>query len=159
MKLTKCEGGHFYDADKYPECPYCNTELQKAAGGIVAASGVSMGSAASPAGPVSGWLVVTEGPGRGSDLRLGEGRSILGLDGTGAPITLSPDAPLGDRLATVAYDSADGSFTLLPGTAQQLCYLDGKSVLQPAALQGGESIKLGTAVLKFVPFCGAFRWQ
>lgn len=29
MKLTKCENGHFYDGDKYPECPYCNTELLK----------------------------------------------------------------------------------------------------------------------------------
>lgn len=28
MKLTKCASGHFYDADKYPECPYCNTGLQ-----------------------------------------------------------------------------------------------------------------------------------
>ena len=28
MKLTKCDKGHFYDADKYPECPYCNTALQ-----------------------------------------------------------------------------------------------------------------------------------
>ena len=27
MKLTKCENGHFYDSDKYPECPYCNTDL------------------------------------------------------------------------------------------------------------------------------------
>ena len=28
MKLTKCEQGHFYDGDKYPACPYCNTDLQ-----------------------------------------------------------------------------------------------------------------------------------
>ena len=32
MKLTKCDKGHFYDADKYPECPYCNTALQKDGG-------------------------------------------------------------------------------------------------------------------------------
>lgn len=24
MKLTKCPNKHFYDADKYPECPHCN---------------------------------------------------------------------------------------------------------------------------------------
>lgn len=28
MKLTKCDQGHFFDADKYPACPYCNTDLQ-----------------------------------------------------------------------------------------------------------------------------------
>ena len=29
MKLSKCANGHFYDSDKYPECPYCNTDLLK----------------------------------------------------------------------------------------------------------------------------------
>ena len=24
MKLTQCENGHFYDAEKYSFCPYCN---------------------------------------------------------------------------------------------------------------------------------------
>ena len=157
MKLTKCESGHFYDAEKYPECPYCNTALQTAAGGIVSAS--QPGATAQPDGPVVGWLVVVDGPAKGRDLRLGEGRSILGLDAGGAPATLTPNAPLGERLATLAYDAADGSFTLLPGTAQQLCYLEKKSVLTPCPLHGGESLKLGDATLKFVPFCGEFKWQ
>ena len=34
MKLSKCENGHFFDSDKYPECPYCNPAL-KSGGGIV----------------------------------------------------------------------------------------------------------------------------
>lgn len=160
MKLSKCESGHFYDADKYPECPYCNTALQKAAGGIVAASSVTgAGRAAQPDGPVTGWLVVLDGSAKGRDLRLGEGRSILGVDADGAPITLDANAPLGERLATLAYDTADGSFTLLPGTAQALCYLEQKSVLTPCPLKGGETLKLGEANLKFVPFCGDFKWQ
>ena len=28
MKLTKCPNGHFYDADKHSECPYCNGGLE-----------------------------------------------------------------------------------------------------------------------------------
>ena len=23
MNLTKCKNGHYYDADKYPNCPHC----------------------------------------------------------------------------------------------------------------------------------------
>ena len=76
MKLTKCPNGHFYDADKHPECPYCNGGLE--AGSAIARPGAAAeaGLAAAPKGPVIGWLVVLDGPTRGQDLRLGEGRNL-----------------------------------------------------------------------------------
>ena len=99
------------------------------------------------------------GPARGRDLRLGVGRSFLGLDAAGAPATVSPDAPLGARQATVVYDPEADAFTLLPGSSQDLCYLAGQAVLEAQPLTGGEELKLGTATLRFVPFCGGgFRW-
>lgn len=60
MKLTKCPNGHFYDADKHPECPYCNGGLE--AGSAIAQPGTAaeVGLAAAPKGPVAGWLVVLE---------------------------------------------------------------------------------------------------
>lgn len=78
MKLTKCPNGHFYDADKHPECPYCNGGLE--AGSAIARPGAAAeaGLAAAPKGPVTGWLVVLDSPARGQDLRLGEGRNFLG---------------------------------------------------------------------------------
>ena len=76
MKLSKCENGHFFDSDKYPECPYCNPAL-KSGGGIVQTQDAAAPEAV-PSGPVAGWLVVTEGPGRGRDLRLGEGPQLSG---------------------------------------------------------------------------------
>lgn len=161
MKLTKCDKGHFYDADKFPECPYCNTALQRDGGsGIVTAAEPSSAAAVgAPAGPVTGWLVVLDGPARGRDLRLGVGRTLLGADNAGQPATLSADAPLSARLAQLVYDPAEGSFTLLPGTAQELAYLEGKAVLEPRVLQGGEELRLLEHMLKFVPFCGTFRWE
>lgn len=158
MKLTKCEQGHFFDADKYPACPYCNTDLQTETA-IVQISEVPAAELAAPDGPVAGWLVVLDGPARGRDLRLGVGRSFLGLDAAGAPATVSPDAPLGARQATVVYDPEADAFTLLPGSSQDLCYLAGQAVLEAQPLTGGEELKLGTATLRFVPFCGGgFRW-
>lgn len=85
MKLTKCASGHFYDADKYPECPYCNTGLQTDSS--IVRSGAAEESpegtpvepavpAAAPAGPVAGWLVVLDGEAKGRDLRLGVGRTF-----------------------------------------------------------------------------------
>ena len=156
MKLTKCENGHFYDGDKYPECPYCNTELLKDHSIVHAGAAEQPGpaaQAAAPAGPVAGWLVVLDGPARGRDLRLGVGRSFLGLDGDGTPVTLSA------RQAAVVYDAEKNAFTLLPGSSQELCYLDDAAVLEAMPLAGGETLRLGGAALKFVPLCGAdFHW-
>ena len=160
MTLTQCDNGHFYDSDKYPACPYCNTDLQGETDIVHTREGESPAiQAAQPAGPVAGWLVVTDGPNRGQDLRLGVGRSVLGLDAAGTPVTLSPDAPLGTRQAVLVYDGQAGTFTLLPGSSQQLCYLAGQAVLEARPLTGGEELKLGDATLRFVPFCGAdFHW-
>ncbi len=159
MKLTKCEQGHFYDGDKYPACPYCNTDLQSESAIVHTSAAAEAAEAAPPEGPVTGWLVVTAGPGRGRDLRLGVGRTFLGLDGAAAPVTLSPDAPLGVRQAAVAYDGKTGAFTLLPGSSQQLCYLGGRAVLEPGPLAAGAELTLGESTLRFVPFCGGgFQW-
>ena len=162
MKLTKCGNGHFYDSDKYPECPYCNTDLLKDHSIVhtgAAEETPAPVDAAAPAGPVAGWLVVLDGAAKGRDLRLGVGRSFLGLDAAGTPVTLSADAPLGVRQAVVAYDAEKNSFTLLPGSSQELCYLEGDAVLEAHPLAGGETLRLGDASLKFVPFCGAdFHW-
>lgn len=157
MKLTKCPSGHFYDGDKYPECPYCNTGLLGGAAGVLVTAAERPAEAA-PAGPVAGWLVVLDGPARGRDLRLGQGRTVLGAGGDGGPATLSHDAPLSARQAEVVYDPQDGGFTLLPGSSQELVYRNGKAVLAPAPLAAGDTVGLAGARLRFVPFCGEFRW-
>ncbi len=166
MKLTKCASGHFYDADKYPECPYCNTDLQtdssivrSGAAEETPAEPAAEIPAAAPAGPVTGWLVVLDGEARGRDLRLGLGRTFLGLDADGTPVTLSADAPLHLRQAVLVYDGEAKTYTLLPGSSQELCYLEGTALLEPQELAGEETLRLGTATLKFVPFCGPdFSW-
>lgn len=161
MKLSKCESGHFYDSDKYPECPYCNTELLKDHSTVHEGEAEQPAAVdkAAPAGPVAGWLVVLDGVAKGRDLRLGIGRSFLGLDADGTPVTLSADAPLSARQAAVVYDAEKNAFTLLPGSSQELCYLGEDALLEPQPLTGGEVLRLGGAALQFVPFCGAdFHW-
>ena len=106
----------------------------------------------------AGWWCWTDRPGGGISA-WGWGRSFVGLDGAGAPVTLSPDAPLGARQAVVVYDDQADAFTLLPGSSQELCYLAGEAVLTAQPLAGGEELKLGSQTLRFVPFCGGgFRW-
>lgn len=161
MKLTQCEQGHFYDADKYPDCPYCNTALRQDGqiGRLQDDAPQDAARAAAAPGPVTGWLVAVQGPGRGADLRLGEGRNPLGLAGDGTPATLEENAPLAARQAVLVYDPETGAFTLLPGDSRALCYLNGEALLQAQPLQAGDTLRLGETELQFVPFCGTFRWQ
>lgn len=109
MKLTKCPNGHFYDADKHPECPYCNGGLE--AGSAIAQPGTAAEvDLAAPKGPVAGWLVVLDGPARGQDLRLGEGRNFLGVDAAGNPAVLDANSPLAVRRGIVVYDPQDNNW-------------------------------------------------
>ena len=108
---------------------------------------------------MAGWLVVLDGEAKGRDLRLGVGRTFLGLDKDGTPVTLSADAPLSLRQAVLVYDGEAKAYTLLPGSSQELCYLGDTALLEPQELAGEETLRLGTATLKFVPFCGPdFSW-
>jgi len=63
------------------------------------------------------------------------------------------------RRAVLVYDEEKSAFTLLPGSSQELCYLGGDAALTPQPLTGGETLRMGGAAMKFVPFCGAeFHW-
>lgn len=160
MKLTKCPSGHFYDADKHPECPYCNGGLE--AGSAIARPGTAAeaGLAAAPKGPVTGWLVVLDGPARGQDLRLGEGRSFLGVDAAGNPAVLDANSPLAVRRGIVVYDPQDASWCALPGSSNELCTLNGKSLIEKMPLAAGDTFAVGGAQLRFVPLCGPeFNWN
>lgn len=158
MKLSKCERGHFYDGDKYPECPYCNPDLQHDRSIVSARTGQEAVPLAASTGPVTGWLVALDGAAAGRDLRLGIGRSFLGVDPDGLPVLLGADAPLSARQAIVAYDPKENTFTLLPGSSAELVYLNGKAALEARELAEGDTLTLAGTALRFVPFCGTFRW-
>lgn len=67
--------------------------------------------------------------------------------------------PLSLRQAVLVYDGEAKTYTLLPGSSQELCYLGDTALLEPQELAGEETLRLGTATLKFVPFCGPdFSW-
>lgn len=160
MKLTKCPNGHFYDADKHPECPYCNGGLET--GSAIARPGTAAeaGLAAAPKGPVTGWLVVLDGPARGQDLRLGEGRNFLGVDAAGNPAVLDANSPLAVRRGIVVYDPQDNNWCALPGSSNELCTLNGKSLIEKMPLTAGDIFAVGGAQLRFVPLCGPeFNWN
>lgn len=116
----------------------------------------------SPEGPVVGWLVVLEGPGRGKSVPLGYGMNTIGRD----PSNRAP-LPFGDpqmsrvKHATLAYDPRGRKFFIQHGDSTNLTYLGDAPVLAPTEIASGQSIRLGdSTVLRFVALCGPdFHWD
>jgi hypothetical protein len=112
------------------------------------------------ADPLVGWLVVIEGPGRGTALTIGYGNNRIGR----AP-TENVSLDFGDELisrenhATLTFDGRHRRFYMLPGQGRNLVYVNDEPVMSPVEIKGGEDILLGSTKLRFVPFCSkAFDW-
>ena len=131
------------------------------AGGFGSGAAAESAAAAAAADPVVGWLVVTDGPGKGAAVRLGNGQNSIGR-GEGSRARLD----FGDRRisrndhALLTYDPRSNRFFIQQGRGVNLAYLDGEPVLAPAPLPNGSRITLGETTLRFVALCGdEFTWQ
>jgi hypothetical protein len=122
---------------------------------------VKPAEAAMPENPVSGFLVIISGPGRGSVSMLHTGVNSIGRD-------LSQQIALdhGDNQisrkghCSVTYDPETRTFFLQHGEGPQLTYLDGQPVQAITQLTAGNQIRVGDTELRFVPLCGeAFDWN
>lgn len=185
--MKQCANGHFYDENRFAECPYCDGGPTAAApssddvGKTVAAAPVSddIGKtvAAAPAGntdagktvafmgetpgfdPVVGYLIIADGPQRGADFRLHVGRNFIGRS-TDMDISLSDDETVfREGHAVISYDERSNHFRIFPGTSRGLAYLNGKEVDAATELAAYDLIEVGHTTLVFLPLCGErFMW-
>jgi hypothetical protein len=113
--------------------------------------------------PVTGWLIVMGGPGRGRSLPLGYGIHSVGRGEEQRVSVRFGDKRISRRShVDVVYDANSRAFFVCPGRAggTALGYLNGQALLQPSPLRAGDRITLGATELAFVPFCGeSFDWQ
>jgi hypothetical protein len=110
--------------------------------------------------PVSGFLVIISGPGRGSISRLRYGMNSIGRDGSQQIALDHGDNRISrEGHCTVTYDPVTRKFYLQHGEGVQLTYLDGQPVLEVMQLSAGNKIRVGETELLFVPLCGeSFDW-
>jgi hypothetical protein len=113
--------------------------------------------------PISGWLVVVKGPGKGHFLKLGFGQNSIGRS---ASERVSVDFGDGQvsraNHATISYDPRGNQFYIQPGSGTNMTYLDNQPapVLQPMILPAFSHISIGETTLRFVPLCGEnFTWE
>ena len=113
------------------------------------------------ADPVTGWLVVTAGPGKGRVCRLGNGVNSLGRgEGARVRIDFGDDGISREGHAVLTYDPRGRKYYLQHGGGMNLTYLGDEPVLAPTPLAPMQEISIGATTLRFVPLCGPdFDWQ
>ena len=111
--------------------------------------------------PPVGWLVATEGPGKGAVLTLGIGMNTVGRgDEPRITIPFSDDEISRGKSFSVAYDEKNRQFYLLPGEGKTLVYVDGQPVLQQVVMTPHLNFRIGQTTFLFVPLCNAeFDWN
>lgn len=113
-------------------------------------------------GPVVGWLVVVNGPGKGRSVELGYGMNAIGRgDKNRVQLAFGDQEISRDKHAMVTYDPRGGKFFLQHGDSTNLTYLEDSPVLSPTEILNGQTIRIGdSTVVKFVALCGPdFHWE
>lgn len=109
----------------------------------------------------AGWIVVTDGPGRGACFTLHVGVSQIGRGEDQAVRLDFGDTSISrNNHAAVAYDDEQAKFYLGHGGKSNLVRLNGRPVLSTEEMSDGDEIRIGETTLKFVALCGdGFSWS
>jgi hypothetical protein len=113
--------------------------------------------------PVVGWLVVVDGPGKGSMVCIGEQDNRIGRGGGGdvSRVCLNfGDGGISRGNAFVLrYDPKKRRFKILPGEGANIVYLNDEDLDSPKNLNSRDIIEVSETKLCFIPFCGEeFDW-
>lgn len=188
MNLTRCEKGHFYDADRFDSCPHCNdvgsaaydatvsmplqtmpseimqteplaTVLQTTNKTETSQETVGYFQGSIGLEPVVGWLVCIKGSHFGEDFRLKVGRNFIGR-ASSMDVVLSGDESVSrEKHAVVLYEPKNNIFIVQPGEARELCYLNDSVVLNSVEIKAYDVLQVGESKLMFVPFCTADKFN
>lgn len=183
MNLVRCENGHFYDSERFEECPHCNqttvsTVIQDEEGnkeytmpindkepenGLNVLVTGARGSEEDqntigyfgeiPSEPVVGWLVSIGGSHFGEDFKIKTGRNFIGRSES-MDIVLSGDSSVSrDRHAILLYEPKSNLFLVQPGDSKELFYLNDKVVLMAEKIKAYDVLSIGETKLLFIPCC------
>ncbi|MCM1298479.1 MAG: FHA domain-containing protein [Firmicutes bacterium] len=162
--MQVCPNGHYYDSDRYPQCPYCKApdSTLPASGGEIGATmplpkdfmqSIESGSApaSAPAAPVMektvrlapedmqtdpvvGWIVCIDGSDKGKDFRLHSGNNFVGRSGK-MDITLTGKYVSSENHFCVSYDKRHDKYFAAMGVGQEMVYLNEEPLAGTNAIQ------------------------
>lgn len=189
MAIIQCSDGHYYDNEKYDQCPHCaeksprgtearsegvtvaldRMETEEYAAYYVkqhaASQKVEMDEQRTVALGnkgrefVCGWLVCTRGVERGQDYRVYTGYNRIGRD-YGNEIVIQGDLQITRKgHCMVVYEERKNGFYLVPQSGN-LAYLNDHLLEKPESLVDGDKITVGESEFEFVAFCrGGRKWE
>nr|VFJ57967.1 MAG: Serine/threonine protein phosphatase PrpC [Candidatus Kentron sp. DK] len=161
-EAKRCDKGHFYDPDKYAECPLCGGLLDTGMGKDIVEKDAPISHGKTimmEFNPPVGWLVCTEGPDRGRDYPLFTHRNFIGR-GTDAGIRITDSTVSRECHGIVSHDPVNNSFHLSLGQSRGMVFYKEKAVLTSVELSPYDTFRLGNTTLLFVPLCGQkFQWK
>lgn len=108
-----------------------------------------------------GWLVVTSGPGRGTQFTIEAGVAQIGrAEGQTIRLDFGDTSISRENHAAIAYDSEQNAFFVGHGGKANLVRRNDRPVLSTEELVAGDRIRVGETTLRFVPLCGTdFSWD
>lgn len=110
---------------------------------------------------ITGWLIITSGPGKGKFFPLGYGVNVLGRSTNCAVCINEGDNEIArESQADIIYDKKGKKFYIRHGEGVNLTYLNDAPVLQPVKIKSHDKISIGKTTLLLIPLCGAaFSWE
>lgn len=163
MAIVKCHNGHFFDNERYAECPICNNDyLQTDKKGEtvwlnpteVTDEGLTIGVYSDFHGNdfVTGWIVCVDGPDKGRDYRLHQGYNRVGR---GMNMDICPENDLlisRSNHCSIVYEEKKNQFYFIPEPGQ-ISYLNQNLAETVSQLKTGDTFQIGKSEFEFVAFC------
>jgi hypothetical protein len=111
--------------------------------------------------PVVGWLVITDGPGRGKAVNIHTGMNSLGRSsGQRMQVDFGDSSISGEGAAFITFEPKRRTFHINHGGKANIVYLNDEAVLTPMPLNDGNTIAIGETKFRFVQLCGPdFTWE
>ena len=108
-----------------------------------------------------GWVVVTEGPGRGECFTLLTGMSQIGRgEDQAVQLDFGDNSISRTNHAAIVFDPENKEFLLGHGGKSNIVRLNDKPLISNEPLKSGDVIRIGETVLKFVALCDkTFNWK
>jgi hypothetical protein len=108
-----------------------------------------------------GWIVVSEGPGRGESFSLMAGMSQIGRgEDQAVKLDFGDNSISRTNHAAIVFDPDSKEFLLGHGGKSNIVRLNDKPLISNEMLKSGDIIRIGETVLRFVALCGkSFNWS
>ena len=170
--MQLCANGHYFDSERYAECPYCKPEGTYASGGdqspinvttplrdnpLIGGSAQNMDKTVrmvvkeTGIDPVVGWLVCVKGGDKGKDFRLHSGNNFVGRDAD-RDVCIQGDASVSGKHFSVSYDQRHDRYFISMGEGKEIVYVNDEPLTAAATtLKKGDKIEVAGTTLVFIP--------